>query len=415
MTDIAGAFGAEVFRVWMLNMGIATRDGNGRYTVSLKQKELVEMRKVVSKLKDNGVKQIVVLQGPLIPYDFPRYVGESGQSYSQEDVDSGRNGNDTLIRGDRYVFPEPGTLEYAEFMNVQIEYYRQLSEALPDVTHFEGVNEPEKGGSVHKIGWLSSDEQEQLLNQSNYNLSDYEYTITEIAQITMDYNHAITTGVCKANRGAKVLTSGLMTLAITKTYLTEVYKYIADENNYWKDTNPDNYFEILNWHPYVFIGTNEDTSLPYSTATTWDKENWADTWVKFQKDLYQIAEDNGDGDTPVWFTEFGISDCTGTEKEYEKGITETMTSTRLQDMFDLVEKELDFVDTVIVFRMFDLEYATETAYECNFGMIEYFGNINSSQAALKKIGKTFYRIVNKSNDYTKVNVVLDKYYRRLGQ
>lgn len=84
-------------------------------------------------------------------------------------------------------------------------------------------------------------------------------------------------------------------------------------------------------------------------------------------------------------------------------------------MFDLVEKELDFVNTVIVFRMFDLQDGTNTAYECNFGMIEYFGNINSSQAALKKIGKTFYRIVNKSNDYTKVNDVLYKYYRIFGQ
>lgn len=224
----------------------------------------------------------------------------------------------------------------------------------------------------------------------------------------------MTEGVRKANTGAKVLSSGLMTIALTKTYLTEAYKYITSETNYYKDTNPDNYFEILNWHPYVFIGTNEDTRLPYSTAATWDKENWADTWVKLQKDLYQIAADYGDGDTPVWFTEFGISDCTGTDKSYEQNITETMTSIRLQDMFDLVEKELDFVNTVIVFRMFDLQDGTNTAYECNFGMVEYFGNITSSQTALKEIGKTFYQIVNKSNDYTKVNTVLDKYYEQFG-
>lgn len=409
---MAGTFGVEVFRVWMLNIGIATPDGNGGYIVSLKQGELVKVQELVAKLKDNGVKQIVALQGPLIPYDFPKFVGQSGQSYSQEDIDNGSNGDDTLIRADKYVFPETGTSEYTAFMNVQVEYYRQLSEALPDITHFEGVNEPEKGGSVHKIGWLSSDEQEQLLNQSSYNLSNYEYTITEIAQITMDYNHAMTEGVRKAKTGAKVLSSGLMTIALTKTYLMEAYQYITSENNYYKDTNPDNYFEILNWHPYVFIGTNSDSSLPYSTATTWDKENWADTWVKFQKDLYQIAVNYGDGDTPVWFTEFGISDCTGTDKSYEQNITETMTSIRLQDMFDLVEKELDFVNTVIVFRMFDLQDGTNTAYECNFGMVEYFGNITSSQTALKEIGKTFYQIVNKSNDYTKVNTVLDKYYEQ---
>ena len=411
---MAGTFGVEVFRVWMLNIGIATPDGNGGYIVSLKQGELVKVQELVAKLKDNGVKQIVALQGPLIPYDFPKFVGQSGQSYSQEDIDNGSNGDDTLIRADKYAFPEPGTTEYAVFMNVQVEYYRLLSEALPDITYFEGINEPEKGGSVHKIGWLSSNEQAKLNNQSSYNLSNYEYTITEIAQITMDYNHAMTEGVRKANTGAKVLSSGLMTIALTKTYLTEAYKYITSETNYYKDTNPDNYFEILNWHPYVFIGTNEDTRLPYSTAATWDKENWADTWVKLQKDLYQIAADYGDGDTPVWFTEFGISDCTGTDKSYEQNITETMTSIRLQDMFDLVEKELDFVNTVIVFRMFDLQDGTNTAYECNFGMVEYFGNITSSQTALKEIGKTFYQIVNKSNDYTKVNTVLDKYYEQFG-
>ena len=300
-------------------------------------------------------------------------------------------------------------------MNVQVEYYRLLSEALPDITHFEGINEPEKGGPVHKIGWLSSDEQAKLNNQSSYNLSNYEYTITEIAQITMDYNHAMTEGVRKANTGAKVLSSGLMTIALTKTYLTEAYKYITSENNYYKDTNPDNYFEILNWHPYVFIGTNSDASLPYSTVAQWDKEYWADTWVKFQKDLYQIAVNYGDGDTPVWFTEFGVSDCTGTDKTSEQGITEAMTSTRLRDMLDLVEEELDFVDTVIAFRMFDLEDGADTAYECNFGMVECFDYISSSQEALKEIGKTFYQIVNNSSDYTNINDVLDKYYKGLTQ
>lgn len=411
---MTGAFGAEVFRAWMLNIEEAIPDGNGGYTVSLKETELETVRTFVAKLRANGVKQIVALQGPLIPNDFPKFVGASGKTYSHAQVESREYGSDELIRADKYAFPEPGTTEYAMFMNVQVEYYRLLSEALPDITYFEGINEPEKGGSVHKIGWLSSNEQALLNNQSSYNLSNYEYTITEIAQITMDYNHAMTEGVRKANTGAKVLSSGLMTIALTKTYLTEAYKYITSETNYYKDTNPDNYFEILNWHPYVFIGTNEDTSLPYSTAATWDKENWADTWVKLQKDLYQIAADYGDGDTPVWFTEFGISDCTGTDKSYEQNITETMTSIRLQDMFDLVEKELDFVNTVIVFRMFDLQDGTNTAYECNFGMVEYFGNITSSQTALKEIGKTFYQIVNKSNDYTKVNTVLDKYYEQFG-
>lgn len=412
---MTGAFGAEVFRTWMLNIGEAIPDGNGGYTVSLKETELETVQTFVAKLKANGVKQIVALQGPLIPNDFPKFVGASGKTYSYAQVERGEHGSDKLIRADKYAFPEPGTPEYDAFMSVQVEYYRLLSEALPDITHFEGINEPEKGGPVHKIGWLSSDEQAKLNNQSSYNLSNYEYTITEIAQITMDYNHAMTEGVRKTNTGAKVLSSGLMTIALTKTYLTEAYKYITSENNYYKDTNPDNYFEILNWHPYVFIGTNSDASIPYSTVAQWDKEYWADTWVKFQKDLYQIAVNYGDGDTPVWFTEFGVSDCTGTDNTSEQGITEAMTSTRLRDMLDLVEEELDFVDTVIAFRMFDLENDADTAYECNFGMVEYLYSISSSQEALKEIGKTFYQIVNNSSDYTNINDVLDKYYKGLTQ
>lgn len=414
VTDMVQAYGVNTFRVWMPNVGKAVPNGNGGYTVSLDQEKLANVKTLVSQLKANGVTQILAFQSPLIPDDVARYVDKNGNTWTQAQVDNKEVNAADLIRKDSYAFPEPGNEKYTAFMKVQEEYFKQLAAAIPDITHYEGVNEPEKGTTVHKIGWLTDAEKALLSSSGSYTKSSYEYTMAQIAQITMDYNHAMTAGVKASNASAKILSSGLMTVSLTKDYLKAAYAYIKNSD----DKNTDNYFEILNWHPYVFLGNAGDYSsesgLPYSNADTWDEETWKTNWVQFQKDLHKIAEDNGDGNKPVWFTEFGVSDC-GDNTTYGT-ITEDMTASRLKTMFELVQKNLSFVDTVIFFRMFDMEYDASdfnSAYEGNFGMIEEFDKINSSTGALKAIGKTFYEIVKGTadTDLTSVSNVLAQYYR----
>ena len=402
----------------MPNIGVAKPDGRGGYTVTLDETQLAELKALVTRLQLNGVTQIVAMQYPLIPHDFPKFVGKDGNVYSTQDLIDGVNTSGE-VRMDYYAFPEPGTKEYGTFMDVQEEYFRLLSKAVPGITHYEGINEPERGSTTHKIGWLTASERTQLLEPDSYPSQEaFEYSLEEIAQITVDYCHAITSGVRKANSGAKVLSSGLTILSIARDYLEAAYTYIDSEDNHFADNNADNYFEILNWHPYVFISNTGNPELASGKVSSWGKEHWGEKWVAFQKSMYNVAVAHGDANTPVWFTELGQSDYGMYDEShtsvYGGVITEELVGLRVREMMELITSELDFVDTVIGFRLFDkADSATDgsVAGEGNYGMIEQFDNVSSGEEALKVYGLTYYRIVKGETASTApLTRVLEKYY-----
>lgn len=427
IASVLGAYGVDTYRLWMPCIGTAIPDGDGGYTVTLDQAQLTKLKSLVAKLQLNGVEQIVAMQNPLIPYDFPKYVGKDGKSYTQQQMDTGAFSNDNAVRMDLYAFPEPGTDDYDKFMKVQEEYFRLLSEAVPGITHYEGINEPDSKmpHTIHKIGWLLDSEKQNLNNPSAYDgQSAYAYTIEEIAQITVDHCHAITDGIKAAKSEAKVLSAGLTLLSASYDYLVAAYDYIGSSDNYYKDQTPDNYFEILNWHPYVFFnrtgGDNSELAKGVSVSN-WGKDYWGAKWVAYQKKMYSVAESNGDGDTPVWFTEMGQSDYgsyDAANSTHSAGgdITSTLAAQRLGDMFSLVESDLPFVDSVIAFRIFDKGDSTTDATiagEGGYGMIEEFDKVASGTEALKDYGKKYYNIVKGENaSYDALTRVLDEYYNK---
>ena len=403
-----GAYGADTFRVWSPSLGVATPDGNGEYTVTLDGVSVAKYRTLIDRLKLQGVKQIVMMPVALIPMDFPIFVGVDGNYYTQQQLQDGAIPCD-VIRMDGNAWPEANSEEYDAFLSVQKEYFRLLSAALPGITHFEGINEPDhtSGQTLHKIGWLTDEEVQKLTSPDDYLGQDaYKFTIEECAQLSMDFNYSITQGVEAAGTGAKVLAPALTVLDTAKTFLEEAYSYISDSDNYFKDTDTDHYFTILNWHPYVLesVYTGEG-----ELSQRWTRENWEDNWVAFQNSLYQIAEEHGDGGKKVWFTEFGVSDR-GTGDE--TAITEEMTATRMQDMYDIIKTNLPFVDTVIVFRLFDKPDLHAGPYEANFGMFEEFDQVTTSEAIWKPIGKALFQIINGQDaDGSSLMKIVDKYYQ----
>ena len=68
------------------------------------------------------------------------------------------------------------------------------------------------------------------------------------------------------------------------------------------DTNPDNYFDGVAYHPYD-LG-----KYPYANTND-PKEGEFDVniWVDANNRCYQVMCDNGDSDKEVWFTEFGLT------------------------------------------------------------------------------------------------------------
>jgi hypothetical protein len=67
------------------------------------------------------------------------------------------------------------------------------------------------------------------------------------------------------------------------------------------DSNPDNYFDGVAWHPYD-LGT-----IGYANTNDPDLDHFdVNLWVNANNACYKVMCDYGDADKGVWFTEFGI-------------------------------------------------------------------------------------------------------------
>ncbi len=405
IVETVGAFGVDTFRIWIPSMASAIADGKGGYTVVLDPNLLAKLQELVEGLQEQGVTQIVVCPGShVIMNDYPNYIYSDGKAYSAKQIENGETEGLTAVYWDYLLVPNPTTEadKYKTFMQVQQDYYELLAKNVPGITHFETINEPEGNASVHPLGLLC--------DASNWTQPE-AYSTETIAKICMDYCRAATIGLRLAGRmEAKVLAPALSGDGRAKTMLTACYDYIAKQTK----NDADEYFQILNWHPYIYY-TEYDGAV-VSNAGNWAETYWKNAWVQFQKDMYQIAVNAGDGDTPVWFTEIGVTDL-GDKKTWNSPaggkVTQTMAAERMMRLLELT-KDLEFVDAIIVFRLNDMYHNGSfygDDYEANFGMLEYFDNVSSGEASLKEIGKRYYQLLNDgSTDYSNLYAVLKKYY-----
>lgn len=410
VAELAGIYGMDAVRMWVPHMAEAVPNGKGGYEVSLQEPQLSILKDQVQRLKEQGVKKIVACPtSHVLMKDYSNYVWTDGKAYSMLQVEELH-----LTGGfrDYYTVPNPVTEPeaYEQFKDVQKQFFKALSEAVPDINYIEPINEPEGGGSVHPAGVACG-------------IAGWEkpekYDDVTIAKICMDYCYAATLGVKEAGNHAKVLCVALTGTYGGQDFLRECYRYIAKQ----KDSNPDHYFEILNWHPYIFYTLG--TGGPISTTEDWD--GWYEEWVAFQNDYHQIAVDAGDGEKTVWFTEFGVTDCgVFNTKEAQwptKGpITGEMAASRLMKMLELTRERMSYVSLAFIFRITDLgdRYFPERTmsqnfaynYEANFGLLESFDDCKSGQEALKDVGKALYRLLHDgSADYTPLYEMLNRRYK----
>ncbi len=429
--EVAGGFGVSTYRIWLPSLAYTRVAEEGSttavagYEIGFFEEDLAKAKEWVALLKENGVKQILLCQTNFLTLDDqPYFILDDGRAVSQKDIRE-KYGNaypegTTAVYADSNAVPEPGTEEYEAFLAVQQAYYDMLIDEIPGITHIEAMNEPEGNGAIRRFG--------SACVHSAWTTPD-RFTVDELAQVCMDYCYAINKGV--SGKNVKVLAPALMTVEgregvyNSSDVLTAFYNYIANA----EDKTIDNYFQILNWHPYVHIaGGGDEDKMVIAGVDNWDAWNDGEgmDWVTYQKNLYQIALDAGDYNTPVWFTEFGQTDLDDEEHEKlgygaypELEITEEKVATRFSEMLDLAASELPFVQTVMAFRIadwkipddeFTMDNLTEIG-EANYGMIESFQNETSADACLKEIGKTYFDIINGTGtDREKILAVIRKYY-----
>lgn len=316
ISDMAGALGVRSFRMWVSYDQLYSVDEND--VLIPNRAKLSIIRDAVDKLKAAGVKDFLAMTSSFV---YPT-------NYSTTTS---------------YVVPDPYEEYdmYIRFLKMQQQAYTLFATDFPEVCYYEPVNEPEMATVIHKNGYTSG--ANDAVN------TDYLYTQQEKVYILADLCWYATKAVQAVNPEAKVTTPSLCSLGTTPAFLDDLYKAIESSavpvGQEKSDVDPDNYFQILNWHPYTF-----------------GMDSVSEMWIDFQNSIYEVAIQHGDGGKPVWFTEFGWTDY-GQETKMQT------IADAFVEFFDTVKAKMPYVQTVMIFRLTNLYTQDAGDAENNFGIM----------------------------------------------
>ena len=199
---------------------------------------------------------------------------------------------------------------YMQALSMLEESWYTMASAFPQVAIWEVGNEWNLNAFLHPDGFLDSDMTRPFSPDEKYD-------------IAVDMMFFAARGIRRGNPRAKVAsfspalsTPGLgggMPDFFPVMYgaawaLDQVYRRIVS-GNYWS-SDPDDYFDLAAWHPYVF-----------TTREVSDKDLFMDVeepdtlWRDFNDACYRVMRKYGDGDKQVLLTETGFTDCGNPEWE----------------------------------------------------------------------------------------------------
>ena len=226
--------------------------------------------------------------------------------------------------------------------------------------YFEPGNEPDhlSGRPISRNGYV-------LGGGADVN-AYYVYSYEDIAHILNDICWYVNRGIKSVNPRNTVVLPGLCNTINSMDFLEEVYLAIESctlpSGQEYADINPDNYFQILCWHPYL----TGDGIL-----------EMGEEWLKFQKDMYAIAQRHGDDGKLVWYTEIGFTD-----RGFED--VEKKNADRLIMALNYIKNDLPFVETACIYRITDLVTAPVSDAENHFGIFRSLDHPDPARAGEPK-------------------------------
>ena len=447
LSGITGAMNATAFRVW-LSDNVTVGSNN---EASLNPEKLTEMFALLDGLAKNGVKEVYIIGQTLPLKTYANYCVEGIGWVNSNEYYTQYNGRQFYM--DYHCVPDPATEgeAYAEWLKLQYDYYMLLTAQIAewqaanltwqDVRfYFEGLNEPESQLVIHKrgsydfstgtnnYGYFTSNELARVLTDVSYymtlavktNISQSGYvTSPALMYLTQDSGNVPVSGISTDGFMASMAT--VINDAVAPTAIDGV----TPANT----TNPEDYFTVLNWHPYLAWTKTEHSALYYAEIqSTWlgskkavVNSDYATDWVNWNNNLYHIFVNQFTGYAPkVVFTEIGMIDYGTHVSSYTDyktiGVTESLAATVFGNLMSAVDG-LAFSNncTIIAFRLCDLEgvYKAEQATagyadiyvhgEGNLGLIEEDGTI-------KAIMKEYYYVINGTRDTAALQTEVNKYY-----
>ena len=197
-----------------------------------------------------------------------------------------------------------GSLYRQALQMLEQSWYTMVSH-FPQVKIWEIGNEWNLNAFLHPDGFLDSD-------------MSRPFTADEKMDIAVDMMYFAAKGVRRANPEALVAsfspalsTPGLggdMPDFLPVMYgvawtLDKVYSRIKS-GKFWS-ANPDDYFDIVAWHPYVF--TNKEVASDADLFLDVDEPD--SLWQSYNNAAYKVMKKYGDGHKQVLLTESGFTDC----------------------------------------------------------------------------------------------------------
>ena len=199
---------------------------------------------------------------------------------------------------------------YKQALEMLEESWYTMASLFPEVAIWEVGNEWNLNAFLHPDGFLNTD-------------MKHPFSPGEKYDIAVDMMYFSARGIRKGNPHAKVASfspalstpdlGGGMPDFLPVMYgaawaLDQVYQRITS-GDFWSK-NPDDYFDIVSWHPYIF------TTKEVPTKDLFLNVEEPDTlWRDFNDACYRVMRKYGDGDKEAILTEAGFTDCGNREWE----------------------------------------------------------------------------------------------------
>ena len=193
---------------------------------------------------------------------------------------------------------------YLEWLNdLETTYYNMVM-AFPDIQYWEIDNECNNDDFMPRLGGGL-------------------FSLEEKAQIYYDMMYFASRGIHRANPNAITVMGGLVTWN-AETFLNLLYDLIYSNDSWSK--NPDDYFQVACWHPYMdFFSKNK--------------------FITLNNDIYNIVKTREGKDKKVFLTEMGFSEG--------KGHNVNDQATYIKNIYEVCRDDLYYIESMHYFRMYD--------------------------------------------------------------
>ncbi len=166
------------------------------------------------------------------------------------------------------------------------------------------------------------------------------------ARVFSDMLYYGSKGIHRANGDANTVMGGLSrggdgSTTLITNFLNDMYDYMFSSES--PSPYADDYFQIAAWHPYLYTYSNKE-------------------FRKLNNEVYEVIKTREGKDKKVFFTEMGWSDVNSASNQIPN---------YLEWMFNLIQTELKYVESVHYFRMYDrLSSNWGHPMEKKFGLFE---------------------------------------------